>query len=260
MPVITGSDLIDREGLIPVLVAAIAASEVILVFLNLAIGVLLEAIVLGVIVWLQAVRADDRDGRAMVPLALVPVLRLLSLTMPLPGVPPAYWPALAGGPLAIAGIFAARSAGLSLATVGLRRSSWPGQVGVALLGLPFGLIVYGLAKPELPLGAGAEAGPLLPALVVMVFIGVTEEWIFRGVIQGGLRLAYPRSGVVIVAILYGTSYLATLSFPYAVAMTAVGLGYGLIVERTGSIVGVSTSHAILAVGALLIWPALLGAP
>jgi hypothetical protein len=106
---------------------------------------------------------------------------------------------------------------------------------------------------------GTNAGPaelLMIAVILVVFVGITEEFIFRGVIQAGLRLVHPRSGVLLAGILYGTSYLGTLSFGYAAYMTVIGLVYGALVQRTGSIVGACASHALLTVGALLVWPGL----
>lgn len=252
------SGLADRQGAIPLLVAAICACEVVLVFVNLALGVLLHAIVLGAILSLQAMRSG-RDGRAMVALALVPLLRLLSLTMPLPGIEPVYWIGLVGTPLSIGGFLAARAAGLGLDEVGLKRSPWLPQVAITALGVPAGLAAWYSRGPTPFVADGATPGEIiLIACLLVVFVAVTEEFIFRGVVQAGLSGAYARGAVLMGAILYGALYLGSLSFGYAVSMTLIGLLYGLLVQRTGSIVGVCASHAILVLGAFLAWPTLLG--
>jgi membrane protease YdiL (CAAX protease family) len=195
----------------------------------------------------------------MVSLTLVPLLRLLSLTTPLPGVPPVYWLALTGVPLVVGGILAARSSGLTRSTLGLRRSHAGTQLAIALLGLPAGLVLWLYVKPSSLILAGTSlADSLGIALVLALFVGVTEEFIFRGVIQAGLSIAYSNGAVVLSAIVYGSSYLGTLSFEYAASMTVIGLLYGLLVRWTGSIVGVSASHAILVVGVFVAWPALIG--
>lgn len=253
-----GSGPSDRRRTIPLLVAAICACEVVLVFVNLAAGVVLDAVVLGAILSLQAVGPGRLDARAMVPLALVPLLRLLSLTMPLPGIPPIYWTGLVGAPLAIGGALAARAAGLGREELGLRMSPWLPQVAIAALGLPAGLAVWSIGRPTPLLEAGATpAETILVAFLLVVFVAVTEEFIFRGVVQAGLSIAYAQGAVLMGAILYGTLYLGSLSFGYAALMTLVGLVHGLLVRRTGSIVGVCASHAILVLGAFLAWPALL---
>lgn len=249
----------DRQGAIPLLVAAICACEVVLVFVNLALGVLLDAIVLGAILWLQAVSPGHLERRTMVPLALVPLLRILSLTMPLPGIPPVYWTGLVGAPLAIGAVLAARAAGLGRGDLGLKRSPWLPQVAIAALGLPAGLAAWLIGVPTPFVEDGATpAEIILVALLLVVFVAVTEEFIFRGVVQAGLSVAYARGAVLMGAVLYGTLYLASLSLGYAVFMTLIGLLFGLLADRTGSIVGVCASHAILVLGAFLAWPALLG--
>jgi len=242
----------------PLLIAAICASEVVLVFVNVAAGVVLDAVVLVAILSLQAMR-PGRDGRAMVTLALVPLLRILSLTMPVPGIPPVYWAGLIGAPLALGGMLAARAIGLGREELGLKRSPWLPQVAIAALGLPAGLAAWLIGRPGSLIEDGASPAEIvLVALLLVVFVALTEEFIFRGVVQSGLSVTYARGAVMMGAILYGAMYLGSLSLGYALFMTLIGLLYGLLVDRTGSIVGVCASHAILVLGAFLAWPALLG--
>lgn len=249
---------INEQSAIPLLVAAICAGELVLVFVNLAVGALLEAITLGAILVLQATHSGRIAGRAMVPLALVPLLRLLSLTTPVPGIPVVYWVALVGAPLAVGGVFAARAAGLDLRALGLRRTHWLPQTAIAALGVPAGLGAWLTGGPtRLIDGHTAPADIVIIVVLLVVFVGFTEEFIFRGVIQAGMSLVYSRGAVVLTAILYGSSYLGSLSFRYAAYMTLVGLVYGALVKQTGSILGACASHAILIVGALMAWPALM---
>jgi membrane protease YdiL (CAAX protease family) len=249
----------SRTGPIPVLVAAICASELVLVFVNVALGVLLHAVVLLGILALQAGRSERLDGRALIPLALVPLLRLLSLTMVLPGIDPLYWAALVGLPLVVGGVLAARASGLGLQGLGLSGAPWRPQLAIALLGLPGGLAVWRLGGGASVLPDGASAGEIiLIGLVLVLFVGITEEFIFRGVIPGGLSLVYADGAIDLAAVHYGASYLGSLSAGYAASMALAGLLYGLAVRRTGSIAGVGASHALLVVSALLGWPALLG--
>jgi membrane protease YdiL (CAAX protease family) len=259
LPLSRASVQADAPSTVPLLVAAICASEVVLVFGHLVVGVLLEALILGLILTLQASRPRRADRRAMAPLALVPMLRLLSLTTPLPGLPSEYWLALAGAPLLAGGILAARGAGLNRSALGLQRTRWEPQVAIAVLGIPAGYVLWSFAQPAPMMGPDAQAGELfVAALFLVLFVGVAEEFIFRGVIQAGLSVTYARGAVLLGAIVYGATYLASLSFEYTLFMTLAGLAYGLLVQRTGSIIGVSVSHALLVLGALLVWPAISG--
>lgn len=249
----------DRRDAIPLLVASICASEVVLVFVNLVAGVVLHAIVLAVILSWQGLRPDRPEGRAVLQLALVPLLRLLSLTLPLPGLAPVYWTGLVGAALAVAGALAARSSGLGRRELGLTRVPWLPQLAIAASGLPIGLLMWsaGVAAPPID-ETTSPTELILMASIMVVSVGLIEEFIFRGVVQAGLTLAYARGSILLGAILYGSVYLASLSFGYAVSMTLVGLVYGVLVERTGSIVGACASHSLLVLGWFFIWPRVLG--
>jgi membrane protease YdiL (CAAX protease family) len=133
------------------------------------------------------------------------------------------------------------------------------QLAIALLGLPAGLVLWSYVEPASLIAEATSPGDAIGiALMLALFMGVTEEFIFRGVIQAGLAVAYGNWAVLLTAVVYGSSYLGTLSLEYAASMTVIGLLFGLIVRRTGSIVGASASHATMVVGAFLAWPALLG--
>jgi membrane protease YdiL (CAAX protease family) len=249
-------DATSSHGPVPLVVAAIGASELVLVFMNLAIGVLLHAVVLAAILVRQAQVAGRSDRRSIVPLALVPLLRLLSLTMPLPGIPPMYWVALVGTPLAVAGGLAARASELTPADIGLTQRPWAPQLVIALCGIPAGIAIWRFADPA-SLVQPAD-GFLSMALLLVVFVAFVEEFIFRGVILAGLRTTYRGSAVLISAALYATTYFGSLSPSVVISMGAVGLLYGFMAERSGSIVGVAISHAFLVVGSFLVWPSVLG--
>lgn len=240
------------------MVAALCSAEMVLVFVDVATGTVLHGAALATLVALQAQRARHVEGRALAVLILVPLLRLLSLTTPVPALQPVYWLVLAGVPLATAAIIAARALDLSRVALGLGRTRWLIQLGVALTGVPAGIGWWLWADPR-PLGVGA--GPdelLLFGLVVALGIGVLEEFVFRGVIQAGLSRAYPDGGVALTAALFGVMYLGTLSVATVVTMSVIGLAYGIIARVTHSIVGVAISHSLVVVGGLLVWPRLLG--
>lgn len=240
------------------LVASICAAEVVLVFVHIGVGFLLHAIVLGAILYLQAKRSRSVDRGTLVPLALVPLLRILSLTMPLPGLAPMFWTGLVGVPLAVGAVLAARTLGFGPAELGLRATPWRSQVAIAALGLPTGLLAW-LSGGSNGLVRG-DATPfeiLVVALLLVMFVAFTEEFVFRGVVQAGLSNAFGNGAIVLGTILYGSMYLGSMSFAYAALMTAVGLLHGVLADRTGSIVGVVASHAILVLGAFFVWPTLL---
>lgn len=244
------------DRLIPFVIAGICAAELVLQFVHVGIGAGLHALALALVLMLQGQAGNLTNRRALAPLALIPLLRLLSLTAPLPGVPVPYWPAIIGVPLLVAGALAARSAGLSRRQIGLVGEAPLATVLIALLGIPLGVGAW-LSGPEIPwfVGAGDPLERGLIALTLVVFVAFGEEFLFRGVIQAGLRLAYVKGSVPLMAILYGVVYLGSGSIGYTLYLTAVGALYGLIVARTASILGVTISHALLVLISFVIGPA-----
>jgi membrane protease YdiL (CAAX protease family) len=97
--------------------------------------------------------------------------------------------------------------------------------------------------------------PALPTLIAqLVFlafvVGPTEELLFRGLIQTGLRESLGQRGIVIGALLFGFFHLISLaSQPLATTalqvFTAIliGLVFGVLYDRTRNLVGASLAHS-----------------
>ncbi len=98
--------------------------------------------------------------------------------------------------------------------------------------------------------------PALPTLIAqLVFlafvVGPTEEVLFRGLIQTGLRQSLGRWGIVIGALLFGFFHLINLvSQPLGatalqvVTAIAIGLVFGVLYDRTRNLVGASLAHSV----------------
>lgn len=116
-------------------------------------------------------------------------------------------------------------------------------------------------------GVGAhERLPVVASVAyVLVFVGIGEELLFRGLVQGGLDRAFGRPwrwfgadvgpGLLISAALFGVAHLLSPTGPGQwgwFAWTAVmGLVFGWLRARTGSIAAPALVHGVLdAVGAL----------
>ena len=106
-----------------------------------------------------------------------------------------------------------------------------------------------------PLSAGYHV-PALPTLIVqLVFlafvVGPTEEVLFRGVIQTGLKASFGQSGIVIGALLFGLFHLINLATESLGATllqvftaTMIGLLFGVLYDRTRNLVGASLAHSV----------------
>jgi len=96
-------------------------------------------------------------------------------------------------------------------------------------------------------GIYALFGPtnLVESYLALPLIAIAEELVFRGAIQGGLELRLGRTGAAIAAaVLYACGHLAS-GFPALVGLALVlGLFWGLLRARTGSLWPGVLSHVV----------------
>lgn len=199
--------------------------------------------------------ADRRLISALAVLALLPLLRFESLVMPFTEFPEKYWLALVGGPLLLAAGLVVRTLGLTPAEIGLRLAGWPVQVAIGAAGVPLGLVAFLLRDPGAP--AGSTGDLVLEAVLLVVFAGLTEELIFRGLVQRTFDGVLGLPGFVWSTCLFMLVYLGSKSPGEIAFVGVVGLLFGLCVQRTGSIVGVIVAHGVLVVGLVVYWPQVL---
>ena len=239
---------------------AIALAEVLTTLFEARAGLILHGLLLLVLL-LQASLSDRTlTRRFLLAMALAPLTRLLSLVMPLQHFPLVYWYMLVGVPLAVAAIFAARAAGLSRQMLGLTMRKLPFQALVCLSGIGLGYLEYQILRPE-PLVAELRLELVwLPALILLVFTGLLEEFIFRGLLQYTAVSKLGRTGLVYTAALFAVLHLGYGSWLDLLFVFAVALYFGWSVQRSSSILGVSLAHGMINIGLFLVFPFLLGTP
>jgi CAAX protease family protein len=237
--------------------AAIVAAEALLAAFGPVPSVFAHALVLIALVNHWAFARTPGAPAALLVLALLPLLRILSVTMALDGLETLYQYALVGAPLLVAVVFVASIVRAAAVSERLRTWSWRREGPVALSGLPLGGIAFLLLGPNAPVERVTWANLLAGSLILLIFTGVLEELLFRGLLQTSLVELFGRGGILLTALLYAAAYLGTRS-PLAIAFAAVlGVLFGWTVERTGSLLGVALAHGLLNVGALLVWPTLV---
>ena len=235
-------------------IAAIAAAEVVGVFVGVLLSIGLHAQLVLALLSSYMLMSETFGRRILPVLALAPLLRILSLTMPTPEVPQIFWHAMIGGPLLVAVALTARLLERSWTDVGLRLRMWPVQLSIALSGLPLSLWGFLFLRPK-PLVATFDwRAVAIGSIILVVFSAFTEEVIFRGLLQQVASELFGRAGLLCSTALFAAMYIGSLSPSYTLFMTLVGLIFGWCVRWTGSIWGVVLAHGLLNIGMALIWP------
>jgi len=137
--------------------AAIAAAEAFIAYWDVSIGALVDGALLLFLVnrflFAGTAAPDGRDRLASpdaaLALALVPLLRLLSLSMTVEDLAPAVRYVVVGAPLIVATLLAVFLGPFQNVAVSLTAWSWRVQAPIGLLGIPFGLAAFAVAgRPD----------------------------------------------------------------------------------------------------------------
>jgi hypothetical protein len=250
--------LFAAQGVVLFYLAAIIATEVIIAFVSIHFGLAGEALILFALInqYTFASQPDERVRHTFVVLALIPLARLASLTLPQATLSMVYWEALILLPILLGIAFTSELVDPKwLKLAGGRRPLWI-QGLVAVTGIPAGL---GLAQSGLEgeIDGGSSGRSIVPAVVVLFTSGVTVEIMFRGLVQSALSGVFGRLGIGLTTAVFASLFLGTGSTAHVALAAALGVGYGMIVAQTGSVVGVSIAHGVLNVGWIVVWPRLL---
>lgn len=235
-------------------VSALALAELLALWVNSVASVIAHALLVLVLLTHYARQREAVYRRVLPVLLLAPLLRLLSLSLPVAVVPRVYWAALSGVPLWIGVVLTARTVQLSAGASGLQRTRlWP-EVWLALSGLPLSLIAYLLLPSQLRLTPGHWWEYGVAALVLVVFSGCLEELIFRGLLQRTLTEVFGPAGLLVSGLTFAVMYAGTHSPAFVLFALLLGAFYGWGVNRTGALWGVMISHSLVSLGAWLLWP------
>lgn len=217
-------------------------------------GLLLHALLLVGLTFYGAAGKLDESRKLALALTLAPLIRILSLSLPLTRFPQIAWYPIVAIPLFLAAWIVIRLLGVSRQSLGLRAGNLPIQLMLIGGGLGLGAIEFAILKPA-PLVPNLTPGSLwLPALSLILCTGFSEELIFRGLLQQAAAPALGRWALLYVALLFAVLHIGYLSVTDVAFVFAVGLLFGYIVRWGGSLLGVSLAHGLTNITLFLILP------
>lgn len=203
-------------------------------------------------------RDDGAPAGGMAPFLLAfmlaPLIRLISLTLPLAQIEAPYRYLFAGIAMSIGAVAVLRLSGMDRRDVGIawRAGGW--QLRVAIVAIPLGIVEYIILRPD-ALGPLPWAGAgLAPALAVAFSTGFPEELVFRGVLQTAARPVLGRWNWLYVSAIFAVLHIGYLSVVDIGFVMLVGSLYGIVFERTRSILGISVSHGLANVILFFVMP------
>jgi membrane protease YdiL (CAAX protease family) len=233
---------------------AIAGAEAATAFCPPPWGVLGYVLILSVLLLRSALLNTHFHRRLMFPLALVPLMRIISLTISEMNVPEIWLNLSVYSTLLIAAVVVARILKYSALDIGLD-PQWPGtQLIVGGTGILLAFIGYPILRPEPLIAELSWQEVWLPALILLLYTGFVEELVFRGIIQRGAVEEFGRWGIVYVSLLSAVLYIGFLPVTWVAFVFFISLYFGWIVKETSSILGVALAHGLCNIVLYLIAP------
>lgn len=241
---------------------AIGAAELVAATVNPEWGVILHVAILCALLFQAAIAPWTWPDQAFfLTLVIAPLIRIVSLGMPLGHFAQEWWYVLTAVPLFATCFVLIRTIQLPRAALGLRLPdprAWPLTLLVALSGLALGAIEYAILRPAPIVPGGSVASALLASLILLVCTGVIEELIFRGILLVTVGALLGSTGSAIyTSVLFGLLHIGHLSVLDVFFVTAVALYFTVAVRRTGSLLGVSLSHGLTNIVLFVVLPLLL---
>ncbi len=234
----------------------IVQAEFAAALLSVVVGMVYHAVLLAGLLEGSLVAPTPEQRRTFVILALVPLLRILSLIVPLPWVPQAWWYGMAAVPLLLAAYRAARLAGIAWPELRFGAGGLLQEFVLVLGAITLGFIAYAVLRPPRLVADHSGLHILAGAALLLAFAAFVEEFIFRHLLQQVVQECFGRLGIIASSLLYASMYVGSLSPRYIAFAGAVGLLFALWTRFKGSFWGVVAAHAVINISLLLVWPAL----
>lgn len=193
----------------------------------------------------------------LLSLTLVPLIRIISLSLPLASFPVVYWIFIISVPILAAGIIIMKLLNFSWRYMGVNGRFLLWQLPIALSGFVIGYLEYLILKPESLIQSFTWVNYVAAGLILLISTGFMEELLFRRIMQVTAVERFGRTfGIIYIAAIFGVMHIGYNSVPDVLFVFLAGLYLGWVVDKTGSIIGATFAHGIANITLFLIMPVL----
>jgi len=236
----------------------IALAEVITAFTDVRYGVAGHVVLLVLFLALGALASDQRLQAFFLAITVAPLIRIVSLGMPLSHFPQTFWYVLTAVPLFLAAFLITRMLEIPSAALNLRFPRWrrlPVDLLVSVSGIGLGVVEWRILGTAPLVHTSSIAWIIGASLILLLCTGFLEELLFRGLIQHVVAtLLGPNMGLVVTSALFGVLHVGYHSVLDLAFVTAVALYFGLAVRYTRSLFGVSMAHGVINIMLFIVLP------
>ena len=234
----------------------ITLAELLTTYFEPRLGLILHGGLLVLLLFHTSLVSSAHERKFLLTLSMAPLIRLLSLSMPLVGYEFTYWYAIIGVPLLLSAYLVFRLNRYKPADVGISASKMPLQLVIGLAGFGLGWVEYQILKP-IPLVQSWRLQDIwIPMLILLVFTGFLEELVFRGLMQRASQDVMGKYGLLYISLLFAILHIGYRSFFDFGFVLLVGLAFALIAKHTRSIWGVTLAHGLTNIALYIVVPLL----
>jgi len=224
---------------------AIIIAEVSVTYINKEAGLVIEMVILFALLLNSSLDVSYNYAVMLRSMMVLPIIRIIGLTIPLMQIPTLYWFPIIAIPLFAAVYTIMKNQGLTRKHVGLIWGNKKVQFLVALTGMFLGTIEYTILKPLPLIGVFDPVTLITGSIILIVSTGFAEELLFRGILQKNAENVFGMAmGLLYTALLFTALHIGWNSFYDLIFVFCVALFYGIVFQKTRSIVGVTLSHGI----------------
>lgn len=197
---------------------------------------------------------DKESYRSLLVLALLPLIRLMSYSIPLQIFPQYLWHLILGIPVAVSIILICRTPYFNWKDFYFDYFPVPYIILFSIFGIPLGI-----AGEMIQAGQDQGTGPnifliVITAAILFVFSALLEEIVFRGLLTDAFTHIFDRRVDLLVNILYASMFIGSLSVYFILFMGLVGLIFSYFVNRTWSLWPSVFANWLFKVSFLLVGP------
>lgn len=233
----------------------IVSTETIFTFVSISIGVIIYLAIL--ITLLIAVLIKNREPYHPLysALAIIPLIRIISVSLPLTGIPEVFGIVSVSIPLFITGVMVAKTVGITPWVIGFRIGKLHKQLLIALLGLPLGFIQFYIIQPDIKNQLAAPKEILMWVIVLIICVGLLEEFLFRGILFNVTNILLGNNkAMFFTSLLYTALTISSKSLLNVISTFFISILFCRIFIWKESIVGISLAHGIINITVYVICP------
>ena len=232
--------------------------ELFTTYFDMKIGLLIHFSVLAALLVQSSLTPSYTYATLLRSMMVLPIIRIIGLTMPLMNIPTLYLFPIIAIPLFASSIALMKIQGINRKRVGLIGGNLKVQLIIALTGPFLGFIEYNILHP-LPLIHTFDVTNLLFGVIILtISTGLAEELLFRGIVQKNAEDVLGMAlGLLYTALLFTSLHIGWNSLTDLIFVFSVAIFYGYSFQKTRSILGITISHGLSNSVLFLVMPFLI---